>query len=87
MDERLLAAQGMWINTIRQINQERAKRNHDLLCERCGLAVRANKDRYNVRMHYLCFHLEFEHGDTDPDEDCGVPGCQWDRNNYQGTEQ
>src|SRR5689334_15213558 len=23
----------------------------------------------------LCFHLEFEHGDSDPDEGCGVPGC------------
>ena len=26
-------------------------------------------------MHYLCFHMEFEHGDHDPDEGCGVPGC------------
>lgn len=30
-------------------------------------------------MHYVCFHYEFEHEvsnpDTDPDEDCGVPGC------------
>lgn len=28
------------------------------------------------RMHYLCFHMEFEHGDDrDPDVDCGIPGC------------
>jgi hypothetical protein len=27
------------------------------------------------RMHYLCFHLEFEHSDCEPDEGCDVPGC------------
>jgi hypothetical protein len=26
-------------------------------------------------MHFVCFHYEFEHDPTDPDQDCGVPGC------------
>jgi hypothetical protein len=29
------------------------------------------------QMHFLCFHLEFEHGDYDPDEPCRDPGCYW----------
>jgi hypothetical protein len=29
------------------------------------------------KMHFLCFHLEFEHGDYDPDEPCSDPGCFW----------
>ena len=43
--------------------------------------MRASRDHYETfeRMHYMCFHYEFEHGsadaDADPDEDCGVPGC------------
>ena len=27
------------------------------------------------RMHYVCFHYEFEHGDTDVDQECGAGGC------------
>jgi hypothetical protein len=27
------------------------------------------------RMHWLCFHLEFEHGEHDPDEACTDPSC------------
>jgi len=27
------------------------------------------------RMHYVCFHYEFEHGDTDVDAECGAGGC------------
>ena len=27
------------------------------------------------RMHYVCFHYEFEHLDRDVDEDCGAGGC------------
>jgi hypothetical protein len=36
-----------------------------------------NRESYDVfeRMHFLCFHLEFEHGDHDPDQGCDVPGC------------
>ncbi|PXY20756.1 hypothetical protein BAY60_24865 [Prauserella muralis] len=26
-------------------------------------------------MHFVCFHYEFEHRDTDPDDDCGLAGC------------
>jgi hypothetical protein len=46
-------------------------------CARCGRPVVVNRESYDVfeRMHYLCFHMEFEHGDHDPDEGCGVPGC------------
>ncbi|HET7233218.1 MAG TPA: hypothetical protein VFJ16_24620 [Longimicrobium sp.] len=28
------------------------------------------------RMHWLCFHLEFEHH-GDPDVACGDPSCTW----------
>jgi hypothetical protein len=47
------------------------------ICIRCKQPVVVNRKMYDVfeRMHYLCFHLEFEHGDHDPDEDCGIPGC------------
>ncbi len=51
-------------------------------CVRCHRAVRRNKDLYDVfeRMHWACFHYEFEHdvaGDTlgDPDEACTDPAC------------
>ena len=27
------------------------------------------------RMHYVCFHYEFEHRSADPDETCGFAGC------------
>src|SRR5882757_4864722 len=55
--------------------------NHDLICRRCRRPVRVSRNYYETfeRMHYVCFHYEFEHDlsnqDTDPDEDCGVPGC------------
>jgi hypothetical protein len=26
-------------------------------------------------MHYVCFHYEFEHDPTDPDEVCNAGGC------------
>jgi hypothetical protein len=34
-------------------------------------------ERYNTfeKMHYVCFHYEFEHGQTDPDEECSAEGC------------
>ena len=46
------------------------------ICVRCGAPVVVNRDQYEVFecMHFLCFHLEFEHR-TDPDQDCGIPGC------------
>ena len=27
------------------------------------------------RMHYVCFHYEFEHDPSDPDEECNAGGC------------
>jgi hypothetical protein len=26
-------------------------------------------------MHYVCFHYEFEHGETDVDAECAAGGC------------
>jgi hypothetical protein len=45
-------------------------------CRRCGLAVEANAEAYDVfeQMHYVCFHLEFEH-QGDPDVECSAGGC------------
>jgi hypothetical protein len=47
------------------------------LCSRCGRAVVLSRDQYDVfeRMHYVCFHYEFEHDPTDPDEECQAGGC------------
>jgi len=49
----------------------------ELTCARCGLVVRVNRDSYEIfeRMHYVCFHYEFEHGGFDPDEECDAGGC------------
>ena len=48
------------------------------ICRRCNQAITVNADSYDVfeQMHWLCFHLEFEH-QGDPDEACGDPGCPW----------
>jgi hypothetical protein len=47
------------------------------LCIRCGLEVRVNRESYDLfeRMHWVCFHFEFEHMGFDPDEECDAPGC------------
>lgn len=49
----------------------------DLTCARCRRAVRVSSDRFEVfeRMHYVCFHYEFEHDPFDPDEECNAGGC------------
>lgn len=46
------------------------------VCRACG-ALSAGADFAAVfeRMHYVCFHFEYEHGDTDRDQTCRVPGC------------
>jgi hypothetical protein len=46
------------------------------VCRACG-ALSASPDFTAVfeRMHYVCFHFEFEHGDTDRDQTCGLAGC------------
>ena len=48
------------------------------LCKRCKKPVTLNAKNYDVfeQMHWLCFHLEFEH-DDDPDKACGDPSCPW----------
>jgi hypothetical protein len=49
----------------------------ELICVRCGLEVRVNRESYEIfeRMHWVCFHFVFEHGGFDPDEECDAPGC------------
>lgn len=48
----------------------------DRICRRCDRKVES--ELYSTvfeRMHYACFHYEFEHGDIDVDEDCEAGGC------------
>ena len=47
------------------------------LCRRCGRPVVLNATKYETfeRMHYVCFHFEFEHDPVDVDEECGAGGC------------
>jgi hypothetical protein len=48
-------------------------------CRRCGLRIEFNAETADVfeGMHWLCFHLEFEH-DADPDVRCSdFAGCPW----------
>lgn len=48
------------------------------LCHRCQRPVAKFSDDYELfeGMHWLCFHLEFEH-DAHLDEPCGDPSCPW----------
>ena len=54
--------------------------NDELLCRQCGRSIVVDPVRSRdvfESMHWLCFHLEFEH-DTDPDLPCDDPSCpQW----------
>lgn len=47
-----------------------------LECRRCHRPV-SDTAHYEVfeGMHYVCFHYEFEHGDTDVDAECSAGGC------------
>jgi hypothetical protein len=47
------------------------------LCARCGREVRVNRDTFDLleRMHYVCFHYEFERTGFDPDEECDAGDC------------
>jgi hypothetical protein len=49
----------------------------NLLCRRCGCAVAVSAAHFETfeRMHYVCFHYEFEHGEVDPDRECTAGGC------------
>jgi hypothetical protein len=52
--------------------------SEDLVCERCGRVVVVNATNFETfeRMHWVCFHYEFEHGDgVDPDAACRDPAC------------
>jgi hypothetical protein len=46
-------------------------------CTRCARPVRVSADQFEVfeRMHYVCFHYEYEHDPFDPDEECNAGGC------------
>jgi hypothetical protein len=48
------------------------------ICARCGKPVSVNSNEYDLfeRMHWLCFHLEFEH-QGDPDAPCSDASCPW----------
>jgi hypothetical protein len=39
--------------------------------------VRASAAEYEIseKMHHVCFHYEFEHDPSDPDEVCAAGGC------------
>jgi hypothetical protein len=51
------------------------------ICVSCGKPVVCHKNEYEIfeKMHWICFHLEFEHGDFDPDEACEDPSCPWNQ--------
>ena len=46
------------------------------ICVRCNRPVVVNRKMYEVfeRMHWVCFHFEFEH-EGDPDAPCRDPSC------------
>lgn len=48
------------------------------ICRRCKKPVLVNAENYDVfeRMHWLCFHFEYEH-EGDPDKACDDPSCPW----------
>jgi len=50
----------------------------DRTCRLCSQPVRVNREQYEVfeKMHWLCFHIVFEHS-GDPDEACTDPSCPW----------
>lgn len=45
------------------------------ICRRCDLPAATPDYETFERMHYVCFHYEFEHGDIDVDEECTAGGC------------
>ena len=60
------------------MHEEASDQERRPICVRCGEPVIVNAPEYDLfeRMHWLCFHLEFEHA-TDPDEPCHDPSCPW----------
>jgi hypothetical protein len=53
-------------------------------CRRCGKPVVVNAQPFDTfeGTYWLCFHLESEHGDRDPDEMCDDPSCFWKRRDH-----
>ena len=49
-----------------------------LICRLCKRPVTVHRDDYEAfeLMHWLCFHIVFEH-EGDPDEPCRNPDCPW----------
>jgi hypothetical protein len=49
----------------------------EVRCVRFRRPVVRSRDAYNVyeKMHWVCFHYEFEHGDCDVDAACRDPAC------------
>jgi hypothetical protein len=47
------------------------------LCRRCGRRVGVSAAQYDIyeRMHYVCFHYDFEHDPFDPDQESEAGGC------------
>lgn len=57
---------------------KRRERDDQPICVRCHRPVRKNASMYETyeKMHWVCFHYEFEHGgDLDPDQACADPAC------------
>jgi len=54
------------------------KMNNPLNCVRCNKPVEEHREYYDIheKMHWLCFHLEYEH-EGDPDRSCSDPSCPW----------
>jgi len=53
----------------------------ELRCRRCRRPISSDPEialDIFEGMHWLCFHLEFEHGD-DPDRACSDATCPWRR--------
>ena len=48
------------------------------VCVCCNKPVEVNVDQYEKfeKMHWLCFHLKYEH-EGDPDKPCDNPICPW----------
>lgn len=45
------------------------------ICRRCSRPAATPDYEIFERMHYVCFHYEFEHGDVDVDQECTAGGC------------
>ena len=58
----------------RQCENARAAIAEKLQCRRCGRAVSAAQYETFERMHYVCFHYEFEHDPADTDQKCRAGG-------------